>query len=75
MKLILLFSFTVLSASALDYKRDVMPIFKEKCYDCHSDNAKKVKGGLRFDDEENFLPATKYQEAEIKKSCNKNKLV
>ena len=42
------------AASALDYKRDVMPIFKEKCYDCHSDNAKKVKGGLRFDDEENF---------------------
>ena len=28
-----------------------------------------------IDDEENFLPATKYQEAEIKKSCNKNKLV
>jgi hypothetical protein len=30
---------------------------------------------LEIDDEENFLPATKYQEAEIKKSCNKNKLV
>jgi len=40
---------------ALDYKRDIMPIFKEKCFDCHSSEAKKVKGGLRLDDEEGFL--------------------
>lgn len=31
-----------------------MPIFKEKCYDCHSSKAKKVKGGLRLDDEKHF---------------------
>lgn len=41
--------------AALDYKRDVMPIFENKCYDCHSSEAKKVKGGLRLDDEENFF--------------------
>lgn len=42
-------------ANALDYKRDVMPIFAEKCYDCHSSKAKKVKGGLRLDDENLFF--------------------
>ena len=45
----------VLPMAALDYKRDVMPIFEAKCYDCHSDEAKKVKGGLRLDDEGHFL--------------------
>ncbi|MGC6465847.1 MAG: c-type cytochrome domain-containing protein [Akkermansiaceae bacterium] len=44
-----------LPAVALDYKRDVMPIFEKKCYDCHSSESKKVKGGLRLDDEEHFF--------------------
>lgn len=55
MKTFLIFLAAILPASALDYKKDVMPIFKAKCYDCHSDEAKKVKGGLRFDDEEHFF--------------------
>ena len=50
-----LFFALLLPASALDYKKDVMPIFKAKCYDCHSADAKKVKGGLRLDDEEHFF--------------------
>ncbi|MGJ8696640.1 MAG: c-type cytochrome domain-containing protein [Verrucomicrobiaceae bacterium] len=54
MRVFLLMVVTAFQASALDYKRDVMPIFKKKCYDCHSDEAKKVKGGLRLDDEEAF---------------------
>ena len=54
MKFLILFFLLVGSGAALDYKRDVMPIFKAKCYDCHSDEAKKVKGGLRLDDEEQF---------------------
>ncbi len=41
-------------AVALDYKRDVMPIFIEKCSDCHSKDSKKVKAGLRFDDPGSF---------------------
>ncbi|MGC6426041.1 MAG: c-type cytochrome domain-containing protein [Akkermansiaceae bacterium] len=50
-----LFSLALVTpVAALDYKKDVMPIFKEKCYDCHSSEAKKVKGGLRLDDEEHF---------------------
>ena len=42
-------------AHALDYKRDVMPIFKDKCFDCHSEEGDKIKGGLRLDDEEHFF--------------------
>lgn len=43
-----------LPAVALDYEKDIMPIFEAKCYDCHSDDAKKIKGGLRLDDPEHF---------------------
>jgi len=42
------------TAVALDYKRDIMPIFVEKCSDCHSKDAEKVKAGLRFDDPVSF---------------------
>lgn len=42
------------SAQALDYERDIMPIFKKKCFDCHSAEADKVKGGLRLDDPQHF---------------------
>jgi len=42
-------SLLVQPALALDYKRDIMPIFEEKCFSCHSE-AEKVKGGLRLDD-------------------------
>ncbi|MEM0969225.1 MAG: c-type cytochrome domain-containing protein [Verrucomicrobiota bacterium] len=34
---------------SLDYETDVMPIFKEKCFNCHSDEAEKRKGDLAFD--------------------------
>ncbi|MFC7337931.1 c-type cytochrome domain-containing protein [Haloferula chungangensis] len=46
--------FLTLPAIALDYEKDVMPIFKAKCYDCHSADAKKIKGGLRLDDPDHF---------------------
>lgn len=39
--------------SALDYEKDIMPIFVEKCSDCHSDSG-KVKGGLKLDDPDHF---------------------
>ncbi len=39
--------FCVGSASALDYKTHVMPIFQAKCFKCHTDeNGKDAKGGL-----------------------------
>lgn len=39
--------------AALDYERDIMPIFVKKCGDCHSSEG-KAKGGLRLDDPEHF---------------------
>ena len=48
---------TLLSVSgtaALDYEKDIMPIFEKKCSDCHSKNSKKIKGGLRLDDPVHF---------------------
>jgi len=51
----LLAACSTLPAAALDYEKDVMPIFRAKCYDCHSEKAEKVKGGLRLDDPEGFL--------------------
>jgi len=41
-------------ALALEYEKDIMPIFKKKCFECHSDEADKVKGGLRLDDPAHF---------------------
>lgn len=39
---------------ALEYERDVMPIFASKCFECHSVREGKTKGGLRLDDLEHF---------------------
>ena len=39
-------------AAALDYKRDIMPIFEDKCFDCHGGG--KSKGGLKLDDPKAF---------------------
>jgi hypothetical protein len=37
------------SASAIDYVKDVLPIMKEHCWKCHS-NEHEVKGSLALDD-------------------------
>ena len=34
---------------AVDYKQDILPIMKERCWDCHA-NETEVKGNLAFDD-------------------------
>lgn len=54
MNLTFRFSATILlfasaSVSAVDYKSDVLPIMKEHCWECHS-NEHKVKGNLALDD-------------------------
>ena len=41
-------------AIALEYEKDIMPIFDAKCADCHSVNSEKVKGGLKLDDPKHF---------------------
>lgn len=55
-RVLLLSCVLVPSAHALDYKRDILPIFREKCFDCHEGaDGKKVKGGLRLDDPAHFF--------------------
>lgn len=41
-------------ARAVDFKKDVRPILKAKCYGCHSEEAKKEKAGYVFDNLERF---------------------
>ena len=31
------------------FEKKIRPVFVEHCYKCHSDQAKKLKGGLRLD--------------------------
>lgn len=47
---LLLFSIASLSpVYSVDYKKDILPIMKERCWDCHS-NDNEVKGNLALDD-------------------------
>jgi hypothetical protein len=55
MKPIILLTLLAGPCLGLDYKRDVLPIFEKKCFDCHSAEAEELKGGLRLDDEEHFF--------------------
>lgn len=48
--LLFIFVLTATAASAVDYKTQVAPIFRNKCYACHS-VTKKVKGKLALDDD------------------------
>ncbi len=43
------------AVSALDYERDIMPIFAKKCADCHSRASGESKGGLILDDPRHLL--------------------
>jgi hypothetical protein len=36
----------------VDWHKDIIPVLQAKCFKCHSDEAKKVKGDLAFDNEE-----------------------
>lgn len=35
---------------AVDFEKQILPIFDQACFKCHSQRAKKPKGGVRFDD-------------------------
>jgi hypothetical protein len=37
-------------AMAVDFKKDIRPILKENCYECHSKESGKEKAGYIFDD-------------------------
>ncbi len=40
---------TLGTAHAVDFAKDVRPIFEKHCYECHSEKAKKEKAGYVFD--------------------------
>lgn len=40
------------AARAIDFKKDIRPILKANCYECHSKEAGKEKAGYVFDDPE-----------------------
>lgn len=46
------FLFTLVSggAFAADFKKEIQPILKKHCYECHSEQANKRKAGYVFDD-------------------------
>lgn len=50
-RILLAFLLTAATASAVDFKSQIAPIFRNKCYACHS-VTKKVKGKLALDDAE-----------------------
>ena len=48
-------SLLIVSAStAVEFKKDVQPILKKHCYECHSEETGKKKAGYVFDDLEMF---------------------
>ncbi|MDF1850009.1 MAG: hypothetical protein P1U85_04180 [Verrucomicrobiales bacterium] len=47
--ILLVFVLIASPARSVDYKKDILPIMKERCWDCHS-NDTEVKGNLALDD-------------------------
>lgn len=41
-----------LRTMAVDFDKDIAPIFKKNCYECHSEQSKKEKAGFVFDNKE-----------------------
>ncbi len=37
------------------FEQKIRPLLVERCYECHSAEAKKLKSGLRLDSREGFL--------------------
>src|SRR5688572_19038676 len=52
-----LLSIASIKAAAEDsefFEKKIRPLFAEHCYECHSANAQKLKGGLRLDSPEHL---------------------
>ena len=47
------------SANAVNFERDVLPVFEAKCFSCHSELKERPKGGVRLDSKEAILRGTK----------------
>lgn len=49
-RLLLALAMLTSTASAVDYKTQIAPIFRNKCYACHSEARNKIKGKVALDD-------------------------
>ncbi|MDB6137717.1 MAG: hypothetical protein JWO94_789 [Verrucomicrobiaceae bacterium] len=58
--------FAALSASATDFKKQILPILQKKCVDCHSE-AKKVKGKFDINKPETFAENVKAGSPDVSK--------
>ncbi|MDB6137291.1 MAG: hypothetical protein JWO94_363 [Verrucomicrobiaceae bacterium] len=58
--------FAALSASATDFKTQILPILQKKCVDCHSE-AKKVKGKFDINKPESYAENVKAGSPEVSK--------
>ena len=52
---LLVFSHAGADDGATFFENKIRPIFAEHCYQCHSAEAKKVKGALKLDTKEDLL--------------------
>lgn len=52
--LLTLFTLVATAAGAADFKKDIQPILKARCFECHSEQAKKEKAGYVFDNLKRF---------------------
>lgn len=50
---------SVLAASAVDFEKEIKPIFNQKCYACHAVTKGKVKGDLALDTPEKLAEVIK----------------
>lgn len=48
---------TTVSALSVDYKSQIMPIFRAKCYECHSEAKGKEKGDVALDTDAKLMAA------------------
>jgi hypothetical protein len=49
---VLLLASPVVHLMAVDFDKDIAPILKQNCYECHSEARKKEKGGFVFDNKD-----------------------
>ena len=63
----LLAGFSCLTATPLDYGRDIRPILSDACYNCHGPDGKARKAKLRLDDRASALKSGVIAEGEMLK--------
>ena len=55
----------VLTATPLDFARDIRPVLSDACYNCHGPDAKARKAKLRLDDRAAALESGVFDEDEM----------